>query len=50
MEELDKLEELAKPLVDYLREKYNPHTAIVVTGERVVVLESMMSVPYGRED
>ena len=29
------LEVLARPLVEYLRKNYHPHTAIVVTDERV---------------
>lgn len=44
---LDELEELAKPLVDYLRKNYHPHTVIVVTDERVVLAEDVMSAPLG---
>lgn len=39
------LEVLARPLVEYLRKNYHPHTAIVVTDERVVVVEDVVSVP-----
>lgn len=40
-----KLEELARPLSDYIINNYHPHTAIVVTDERAVVVEDVMSAP-----
>lgn len=46
---LEELECKAKPLVDYLRENYHPHTAIVITAERAVIVEDVMSVPFSRE-
>ena len=45
MEDLTLLEQLAKPLAEYLRKNHHPHTAIVVTDERVVVVETALSVP-----
>lgn len=41
----DKLEELAKPIAEYIRNHYHPHTAIVITDERVVVVEDSLSIP-----
>lgn len=49
MHEHEKLLEMSKPLIDYLKENYHPHTAIVVTGERVMVVETSVSVPNGQE-
>lgn len=46
---MDELEKLAKPLSDYLRENYHPHTSIIVTDERVTVLEDVFSIPFCRE-
>ena len=40
------LEQLSAPLVEYLRENHHPHTAIVVTDERVVVVEDVMGIPF----
>lgn len=48
--DLDELMELARPLVRYLREKYDPHTAIVVTSERAVLTGEIMGVPFEIED
>ena len=40
------LEALVKPLVQYLRENHNPHTSIVITEERVVVVEDVIGIPF----
>lgn len=37
--------ELAMPLIQCLKENYHPHTAIVVTDERVAVVETVLSIP-----
>ncbi len=44
-EEMRTLKELAKPLVDFLKNNYHPHTAIIVTEERTVVVEDIVSTP-----
>lgn len=42
---MEKLKKLAEPLIEYLKENHNPHTSIVITGERIVVVEDVMSIP-----
>lgn len=49
-EDMKILEVLAHPIVDYLRERYNPHTTIVITDNRVVMVEDVVSVPLHFED
>lgn len=49
-EELEELKVLARPLVEYLRKKHHPHTAIMVTDERAVLVEEVTSVPFELED
>ena len=44
-EEMKTLKELAKPLVDFLKDNYHPHAAIIVTEERTVVVEDITSIP-----
>lgn len=39
------LEELAKPLMQYLKENCHPYTSIVITEERIAVLETVLSIP-----
>ena len=41
----EQIEEMAKPLVEYLKQNSHPHTAIVVTDERVAVIETVLSIP-----
>lgn len=41
----DELERLAKPLIEFLRENCHPYTAIVITDERVAVVETILSIP-----
>lgn len=49
-QEMEELKELAAPLVKYLREKHHPHTAIVVTDIRAVLMEDVMGIPFPFED
>lgn len=42
---MEELEKLSKPLIDYLKNNYHPHTAIVITEERVAVIETVLSIP-----
>lgn len=46
-EKSDRVEELAKPLIDYLKDNYHPYTSIVITPERVAVIETIQSIPEG---
>lgn len=45
-EKLSELEALAKPLAEYLQKNHHPHTAVVVTRERVVLVEELMGAPF----
>ncbi len=46
----DELKQLARPLVDYLRKHHHPHTTIVITDDRVDVMESLAGIPFPVED
>ncbi len=43
-EKLNKLKEVASPLIKYLCENYHPHVAAIVTPTGVEVLEGVSSV------
>lgn len=45
MADVDKLEELVKPLMEYLRENCHPHSAVIITAERMAVVETVLSIP-----
>ncbi len=42
----EELKQLARPLVDHLRKYHHPHTAIIITSDRVDVLESLAGIPF----
>lgn len=44
-QEMDDLKQLTDPLVNYLREKHHPHTAIVVTDTRAVLTDDAIMAP-----
>lgn len=43
--DVDKVDKLAKPLIKLLKENCHPYTAIVITDERVTVVETVLSIP-----
>ena len=42
---MNELETLAKPLKGYLKTHYHPHAVIVVTNDKVLVMETLLSLP-----
>jgi len=44
-QEMQELEELAKPLCEYLRKNHNPHCAIIVEWDIVRVFEGLIGIP-----
>jgi len=48
--EKEKLEELAKSIIDYLKENCHPYTSVVITEERVTVVETILSIPSACSD
>lgn len=46
----DRLETLTAPFVEYLRKNHHPHTTIVITDERAVIVEDLLSVPFEQKD
>lgn len=45
-EKMAQLEKMAQSLVDFLKQNYNPHTSIIITDERVTLVEDVLSIPY----
>ena len=39
------IQKLAQPLVEYMRDNFNPHTTIAITSERIAVVEDVLSMP-----
>ena len=51
-EKLKELEELGKPLVEFLRKHYHPHANIVISTTSIRVTEDALGVgvPYKEEE
>lgn len=45
MEQLKKIKELSRPLIEYLQQNYNPHTSIIIESDRIKVVEDLMCTP-----
>jgi hypothetical protein len=45
---MDKLEELCKPISDYLRENYCPHDSIVITDDKIRLVRDEIGIPVDR--
>ena len=44
-DEMERLNEIAKPLMEYLMKNCHPYSAVVVTAERIAVMEVVLSIP-----
>lgn len=47
---IQELEKLARPLMDYLKENCHPYTSILVEESRVAVVETVLSIPKDSVD
>lgn len=45
-EKIKKLEQIAKPLVDFIKENYNPHTSIVISENCIKVVSDEINIPF----
>ena len=45
---MEKLEEICKPLIEYIRQNHNPHTEIVVTSDSITVKQNIIGIPEKR--
>lgn len=44
-EELKKIEPIAKPLIDFIKQNYNPHTSIVINEDSIKVVTDEINIP-----
>lgn len=49
MNKIEELQELAKPIFDYLLKNYNPHTTIILNQYGAKIVEDLVFVP-NKED
>lgn len=48
-EELKKIEQIAKPLIDFIKQNYNPHTSIVINEDSIKVVTDEINIPLSEE-
>lgn len=46
LEEMEALEKLCKPVIEYLKEKYHPNCTLEVTTDGIKVKEDILSIPF----
>lgn len=49
-EQIKKLEEVCKPVVDYLKENYSPHSTAVITDSRIRLMKDEIGIPIRSDD
>lgn len=50
MSKNDELREVARPLVDYIRKNYHPHTTVIVDCNHAEVLEGVAVAKYDEQE
>ena len=41
----EKLQEITKPIIKFLKENYDPHTTIVITTEHIKIVRDELGIP-----
>ncbi|AND84231.1 hypothetical protein CTDIVETGP_1589 [Clostridium tyrobutyricum DIVETGP] len=50
IEEINSLKELCNPIVDYLKNNYNPHCTVIITDVEIKLVEDKIGIPIGSDD
>ncbi len=45
IKEFKDLEMACKPIIDYLKENYNPYTSVVITNSEIKLVEDLAGIP-----
>lgn len=45
MEKIKELEEITKPIIEFLKNNYNPHTTVVISEDSIKVVSDEISIP-----
>lgn len=45
MEKIEEIEKLTKPIVEYLKKNYNPHTSLIIDSNSIRVVSDEISIP-----
>lgn len=42
---MEEIEALAKPIIDFLSKKFDPHTSVIITTDHIKILRDEISIP-----
>ncbi len=45
MEKIKELEVISKPIIDFIKNNYNPHTTVVISEDSIKVVSDEISIP-----
>lgn len=45
IEIINKLKEISQPIIDFIKENYNPHTTVIVSEDSIKVVIDEISIP-----
>lgn len=45
MEKIKEIEEITKPIIEYLKNNYNSHTSIIIDRDSIRVVSDEISIP-----
>ena len=45
MEKIKELEEISKPILEFLKKNYNPHTTVIISGDGIKVVSDEINIP-----
>jgi len=45
-EKLSEFEIICKPVVEFLRKNYNPHSRVIISDDRAELLSGEIGIPY----
>lgn len=50
MEQIKALEAVCKPVVDYLKENYDPHYTVIITDSLIKLVRDEIGIPVKSDD
>lgn len=45
MEEIKELQEISKPILEFLKNNYNPHTTVIISEDGIKVVSDEINIP-----
>ena len=45
MDKIEEIEKITKPIVEYLKKNYNPHTSVIIDCNSIRVVSDEVSIP-----